>query len=73
MNASLQKIDIAPQPARFGTTVEINFNLQLPDGAARISTAAVRALVEKAIKDLTVPDFTVTAVNHTYGGELREQ
>lgn len=73
MNESLAKIDIAKQPSQYGTTIEVNFDIKLPTGAARMSATAVRQMVNEAVTEMVNEKFIVDRVNHTYGGELRER
>jgi hypothetical protein len=70
MNESLEKLDIAPLPAKYGGTVEFTIRFEFPNGA-RLGRDEARRLVEQAV----IGDHEgvkITQISNWYGGNPTE-
>lgn len=70
MNESLEKLDIAPLPARYGGSVDISIGFRFPDGV-QPDRAEARRLIEAALKR-EHEGVTITGVRSWYGGDVSE-
>lgn len=70
MNESLELLDIAPLPAKYGGSAEISIRFEFPEGVT-VDRAQARRLVEKALVR-EHEGVKVTGISSWYGGEPRE-
>lgn len=70
MNQSLEKLDIAPLPAKYGGTVEFTIKFEFPDGVQPTREQVQRLIQQAIVRDHG--EFSVTALMNWYGGNPTE-